>query len=119
MTRTLQSRPEDCVSDLVLDRLLAVECSDEEARSANAHIQGCDRCRERLARFTGDRDAFASRELPLPGSAARERLMRPSRAAWVIGSVVVAMAAAVLLLIRPKAQDGVGESTRLKGPSHI
>jgi hypothetical protein len=118
MTRTLQSRPEGCVSDLMLDRLLAGECSDEEARSANTHIEGCDGCRGRLETFGGDRDTFASRELPLPG-VARKRLRRPPLAVWGIGGAVVAMAAAVLLLVRPKAQDGIGESTRLKGPSHI
>ena len=121
MTRALQSRTADCLSDLVLDRLLARECSVEEETSAKAHIDGCQVCRGRLAEFSKDCEVFAAREPPLPVLSAMRprRPAQSTRSAWAIASAVVSMAAGVVLFVRSRSSEGTDSSTRLKGSSHI
>ena len=112
MIAKMKPRPEGCLSDLVFDRLLAIEGSASADPSAQEHLRGCAACRARLASLTKARDAFAV-EPPLVVPTPRSR----RRWAWAVPCV--AAAAAMLLLVHARlGQDG-GETTRSKGASHI
>jgi hypothetical protein len=43
-----RTRPEGCLSDLAIDRLLAQELSPREAREIKTHLLRCLSCRARL-----------------------------------------------------------------------
>ena len=115
MTR-LEQRPADCLSDLALDRIVAGAARD-------AHLDGCERCRNRLAAF--EHQAQAARPTvaaliqraeaaktdgakvgALANTGARTRWWRW----WSIGGALVAAAAAVVIFVMQP-----GDEVRLKG----
>jgi hypothetical protein len=112
MTIRLEARPEDCLSDLALDRILADEPSPPSARE---HLAVCEGCRARLDELTRDRDAFLS--MPMPSALRR----RPRRRPWAVVTAscgAIALAAATFLFVRVPPKEG-GEWTRLKGSTRI
>jgi hypothetical protein len=127
---TLQrTRPESCLSNLSLDRLLAHDLDVGARARAEDHLAGCAACRERRDRLAAEvRDFQASgppRALTPPAPqvpAARAQPgqvlpLRPRRrvlAAWGAGAGALLAAAAVLLLVRP-SDTGTPEVTRRKG----
>ena len=55
-------RPEGCLSDFALDRMLAGEPENEAHR---AHLGACERCAKREAELRAERDAFQQNTPPL------------------------------------------------------
>jgi hypothetical protein len=125
-----RSRPETCLSDPALDRLLAGELADAPERSRmEAHLASCPLCRERHA-------ALARGAAPAPDRAwldrqgeTRIRASRRRRASMGVGAAAVATVACLVLIGRwqsPPTQLGeapdparsslpAAESTRGKG----
>jgi hypothetical protein len=98
-----RSRPEGCLSDLSLDRMVV----GERKRSAEqaAHLLACPHCRMRLDVLERDSRDFDHR-LYLPA--------RPKRSLWRWaggGGLLVAAAAILMILVRPPADPKV----RFKG----
>lgn len=105
MTNVLErQRPEACLSDLALDRLVMGEI--DRRAPAVAHLDTCETCRARLAELEA-----ASRPFMSDGPARRMPAPRARRRwAWVGAGATLASAAAVALWLRPAE-----ERTRLKG----
>jgi hypothetical protein len=121
MTAQLRARPEGCLSDLLLDRILANECTPEARDGASEHMDRCEACHARFEALSKERDAFAEREPAFADAfAAPRRDARPRRlrATWAASAAALAMAAAALLVLRPKPPADAG-STRMKGSSRI
>jgi hypothetical protein len=92
-----RSRPESCLSDLVLDRLAS------EA-SGHPHADECDACRARLQAIIRERSAFMA-EAPA--------LVRTRRRSWPV-AIPIALAAGLSALF-VRSEDG----TRTKGSAEI
>ena len=95
------------VSDLRWDRLLAGELAAEAAAAARAEAEACDGCRARLEQITRERDAFATRRVPVR----RTRWWRLAAPA-----ALAAAAAAVVLVVR-RPSDEAGDRPKGTGPS--
>ncbi|MEP6860956.1 MAG: hypothetical protein ABJE66_10070 [Deltaproteobacteria bacterium] len=93
------------VSDLRWDRLLAGELTDDDRAEALAHVESCATCAARRGEITSGFEAFANGAPALPRRV-------PARPMVVAFGAVVALAAAVILVVRAPS----GETTeRTKG----
>jgi hypothetical protein len=120
---SLPSLRPGCLSDLVLDRLVAGELArTPEGTAAETHVAECARCSGRLATLRSSVENFAS-EVFLPGlvqqTAANVRRARLVRAGSILAGAV-AMAAGILVVMRPEppavtAKDPVLSGERTKG----
>ncbi|MGZ3442151.1 MAG: hypothetical protein ACXVDD_21680 [Polyangia bacterium] len=92
-----QRRAEGCLSDLMLDRLLAGE---PVGASVEAHVAGCTECTARLGELRHER----ALDMPLVD----ELRLRPARVLplprrrWLIAAPIFAAAAVLLLLLLPR-----------------
>lgn len=139
----IRKLPDDCLSDLTLDRLRCGELGVEAVTDAEQHLSGCERCQTRARALATESEALAA-ELPEfsallgaarvrapmnsaaqgpSGAAADERKPAPVlplasarlRKWWAPTLGIVAAAAALILFIG-RAPDPDGE-IRLKGVS--
>jgi hypothetical protein len=100
MSPLRRSRGAECLSDLLLDRLVAGEIADPA--EAQTHLASCPRCAERKAEL--DRVRAEVSERPVPRALARafagkpRRRLRPWQPALAAG---LAAAAATVILLRP------------------
>jgi hypothetical protein len=102
-------RPSGCLSDFVLDQLVADELAGQPAeRAAREHLAGCDRCAERL-RYFENVDVPA-----LPASVVQRARKATTRSRlWALPFAAALAAAVVLLLSRagmkpePIADSGI------------
>ena len=105
MTNMLErQRPEECLSDLALDRLVMGEV-DRQA-PAVVHLETCATCRARLVELEAASRPFLSDRPARRSPAPRAR----RRWAWLGATTALAGAAAFALWTRPTA-----ERTRFKG----
>lgn len=113
-----RSRRDGCLSDLVLDRLLAEELDAGARRAGEDHLAGCPRCQGRLDELERDRARFRLAHPPFPRRAERARqpgrwtLFRP----WALPAAALGAAAALALLVGRLGTPGTPpEETRIKG----
>ena len=114
----LSARPDPCLSDLTLDRLLAGELDDPAVRSqrdiALAHLAVCPSCQRRRAEIEAQPALAPDRELrrSLPRQPGSGR-----RLPFLVAMSVLAAAAAVMLFARPRPHGAPPEpaTTRIKG----
>jgi hypothetical protein len=107
-------RAPGCASDLDLDELLAGDLAGQPREATlRAHIDGCARCRERLAAFSAIEPPPAATMLPRVMRARAPRLTRARLAAAVI--TLGAAAAVFAVLLRPRGEPGAGPEERTKG----
>lgn len=123
-----RSRPEGCVSDFLLDRMLASELEKDEERGVRKHLFGCVECTARMETLRKGRDEFLSIagphlalvkkgaeivELPVFQKA-------PSRGRWIapLTALAAGMAAVGLFAVMPmfRAEE---QGTRTKGSSKL
>lgn len=109
------------VSTLTLHRYRYGELEPVERRDVRAHVDGCPRCRRRLAVQERERQAFVNLQVPeeLAAFAAPAGGPRPDRALGWLWALLpgLAMAAAVLVTVPAvrTATEAPLEITRLKG----
>lgn len=93
-------RPEGCLSDFALDRMLAGEPGNE---AHHAHRAACERCTKREAELRAERDAF-QRDAP--------PLVLP-RKRWIpYAGLAVAASILLFVFVRPPPSE---DTTRTKG----
>ncbi|HEY0711739.1 MAG TPA: hypothetical protein VGF45_03640, partial [Polyangia bacterium] len=117
---TDRERSDGCLSELRLDRFVAGEITEEDARdehaAVTAHLADCARCSERLATRREEQRAFAAAApaLILP----TRKPSRPGlrRFAPALG-VVAALAAAILIFRRPVPPSS--ETIMTKGRAQV
>lgn len=121
-----------CLSDLIIDRYLADELGQQERRALEAHAEACDGCAALLAQRREELSTYQARpeleqlaattlhrmqqEAALEGgarptqqaSAAAARPWLPRLLLPLVGGLVGAAAAVVLVLAWPTAPEGVG-----------
>lgn len=105
-------RPDDCLSDLRMDCLLADALPAREAQEVREHLAGCEACSRRFASIRAGFDAWDPSALPRAMVAVptpRRRFVVPALAA------AVACAAVALLVVRRPGPSGPDEGTRTKG----
>jgi hypothetical protein len=125
--------PEDCLSDLTLDRLRCADLPEAAATSATTHLQACERCQVRARTLAADTlalgselpdlDALLQRRVgpaenePVPGEnvTSINRIRARTRRWWVPALAVLSAAAAIALFIG-RSPEPSGE-IRLKGVS--
>jgi hypothetical protein len=97
-------RPAGCLSDLELDELLAGDLlGDPRGARLRTHVDGCARCRDRLASFA----AVVPPPPPaLPPELARAAPPAKSRAMWLVTATFAAAAAATVLVVSTARQPG-------------
>jgi len=110
MTSLERRRPETCLSDLRLDRLLAGELEGGALEESRAHLASCTVCAARLAELEAGRAAFVAAPPPL-----RRRAARRGRR-WLIPSAATALAAAAAVLVVWHGQE---PGTRVKGGERL
>ena len=103
-----RTRDEGCLSDLVLDRLLAGELDGKDASvTAEKHLADCPRCSERLASLRAESRKFPE-EVWIAGAALKaKKAAAASRARWIapVGAIAVAMAAGLAAVtLKPTTQ---------------
>src|SRR5262245_59034812 len=108
-----RSRPETCLSDLMLDRILHEEIKDElELTPAQAPLTACKLCASRLAELRAKAQDFPE-EIWLAGMV--QRALRGSRLATVkrFGSATIGLVAvaALALFLWPRLERPSGERT--------
>lgn len=112
-----EHRPDECLSDLVIDRLVAGDFEASRVAEREGHIAQCQRCTERVA---------AIRSAPPPSEMAVTRGVRMLRAVrqrrWLMPTVAAATAAATLMffmVVRSRdtglKQPRIDSQTRTKG----
>jgi hypothetical protein len=117
-----RSRPEGCLSDLHLDRLVAGELAPPEEQAARVHLGGCAGCAARLAAIEAERAAFQAAPPPLRLTAVRQsrpapatpagRLRRARAFAPALTAALAAAAAVALVFIaRPPSEPPRDERT--------
>jgi hypothetical protein len=112
----LRRRSVDCLSDLVLDRIVAGELAEA---TAAPHLTTCASCRDRLAELRTAQESFVVDELRVRAAQAQVQTQEQPRArrrsvVWAGSSVgALAAAAALLLLWRPTPEPE--PTVRLKG----
>jgi hypothetical protein len=117
------TRPEGCLSDLVLDELFADELEAGIRASAQMHIASCERCTARHAELSATRVAFISHA---PTFKALAQVVVPKLptlpirlARWQLAAGALAMAAGVLLCLRASSDPAALVDTRSKGAPHL
>jgi hypothetical protein len=93
-----------CISELMIDRLLAGELAGEAAAQIRAHAEGCTSCGGLLRDAEAVLQRFAA--APPPAWLARPRVSAVSVAGGVVA--VVALAAAVAIVIAPSWREPAG-----------
>jgi hypothetical protein len=123
-TTPTRQRPESCLSDLALERLLMDEPQPPTARAAaRAHLASCERCSQR-----SDALAAAPAQAPDPQWWARppepRRARRGVETRWRVrarlgaGAVTLAAAAALVFTLRSRPVAPV-DDTQIKGGGFI
>jgi hypothetical protein len=108
-----RDRPEDCLSDLTLDRMLAGELVRKpENSSAEAHLARCALCSSRLDELRRGAERFPE-EVWVAGSAQRAARTASGRRYWIPGAAMAAVAAVFALFLWPRHDAREGE--RIKG----
>ncbi|MFZ9889076.1 MAG: hypothetical protein ACO3JL_16385 [Myxococcota bacterium] len=122
-----RQRGERCLSDAKLDALTHEELSAGDASDAQQHLDSCVTCRTRHTELTNARDAWRARSLPslaslasspaAPAPRVEQAKVLPFRrpSMWAGGTVAVAMAASLLLLIRTEEPSRDDVTFRTKG----
>jgi hypothetical protein len=106
-----RSRPESCLSDFALDRLLGGELGADEESLAREHLGTCERCERRRSTLLAERDAFAREGPALEARAHRVvRRLRP----WIAGGIGLLAAAAAMVLWRGVPKEGVPKEPGLR-----
>lgn len=82
------------ISWLRMERYHLGELAGEELAAVEGHLAECDECRSMLAELEGD-------ERPLPTLAVEPVVVRGPARWWASAGLLLAMAAAALLLVRP------------------
>jgi len=110
-------RPEGCLSDLALDRLLAGELA--RTGPEGAHLTGCEACRGRLAFLEAEHARLASD--PCLAAPARRQVEQRRRLVWArrVGAAALAIAASVLVVVLSPKPDRPGDPERTKGPASL
>lgn len=117
-----RTRPETCLSDLAMDRLLAEELSKEGEREARKHLFGCLECTARMSTLKAGRDAFLADPAPhlfVVKSSAEEAaapvipLWRRALRSKIAGGAIAAGAVLFGVMLSVAQQDESG--TRRKG----
>jgi hypothetical protein len=124
---TNESRPPECLSDLVLDRWRAGEIDDGTRLSElEAHVADCERCRTRKDAFERQAQSYLSRHpefSPPLKSRSQQRRSRSARRLQIFaGASGLAAAAVLALVLRAPQGDPLGgdqNGTRHKGGSHV
>lgn len=107
-----RARNEGCLSDLRLDAIVtSVEHGDSAA--ADAHLETCASCANRLAAFRAEKERFASASFQ-PRAASLARARRKWVGPMFGAASTLALAATIFLVLR---SGGEGERTRGKGGS--
>lgn len=123
-TLATRALPENCLSDLTLDRLRCGELPASAAASAQQHLASCDRCRQRSLTLAAAADELDA-ELPPLGELLAPRAPAPvvvlaeartRRGRWWAPALAVVSAAAAMGLFLGRQQPPEGE-IRLKGAS--
>jgi hypothetical protein len=133
MSALERTRPESCLSDLRIDRLLRGELGEASAAEARAHADACAACTARMHAIELERTMFqASPPSPAwtdvassksgPARTADRAAPRPKRA-WTLRAAsvttAVALAAAVMLVLRTRQFAPQEEGTRTKGATSV
>jgi hypothetical protein len=114
------TRPEGCLSDLVLDELFANELEAGVRASAQLHIASCERCTARLAELSATRVAFISQAPSFKALAQVVAPKLPTRLSrWQVAAGALAMAASALLFVRASSDPATLGGTRSKGSPHL
>src|SRR5262249_27399876 len=105
-----RTRPETCLSDLVLDRLIVGELAGSDAESrAREHLALCDACRSRKAALDARRAGFEDEIFVSAVALKTERAAKRSLYSSVapVGAIgaISAIAAAVLTVVLVKTED--------------
>jgi predicted anti-sigma-YlaC factor YlaD len=109
--------PNGCLSELLLDQLVAGELDPATVVSVRDHLTSCTSCRTLHEEIVLGQVAFA--ELPIPEILRRTRPARRRKLAAVAAAVLAA--AILVIVVTTQRQDGrngpvhMGEETRLKG----
>ena len=109
-------RAPGCVSDLELDELLAGDLAEQPREAVlRAHVDGCARCRARLAAFSAVEPPPAATMLPrvVRAAATPRRVTR-----WRLAAALMTLGAAAALFavrLRPRGEPGAGPEERTKG----
>lgn len=107
------TRPVDCLSDFVLDQLVAGDLAGAPAETARGHLAGCTRCSERL-------NSFEQVEVP-PFSSLQSKPSDAPRPRWrSFGMTLAAAALAAGIALYASSRNGDApdvalEVTRAKG----
>jgi hypothetical protein len=130
-------RTEACVSELLLDRHLVGETSEEEREALGRHLERCERCAGRLEAMRDDRQSYRQTHTAADVAALRERATTTRRsgtaaAPWLGAAVGLAAAAAALVVavappsgVRTKGTDRLsfwvkhGDAVRAGGPEEV
>lgn len=103
-----RARPEGCLSDLVLDRIVNGELPREG--EPGAHLAGCEACRARLEAFEAAARDFGEVHFVAKLAAQATAAVggaRPWRVRMAVAAAGLAAAAAVLLLVTRPPSEGV------------
>jgi len=116
------SRPEGCLSDFAFDELHAAELEPSVRREVEAHLSDCARCRDRREALSREREALLA-SVPELAALTQPRPPRASRSvsrprAIALAGTALALAAAALLMLRPKTDEQVTD-TRSKGAARL
>ena len=105
-------RPAGCVSDFLLDRLIADDgAGDPDAANIRAHLASCPRCSNRLAELESV-EAPSFRNL-FAHSIERKPPRRAGR--WTMATIAVTAAAGLVFSARIKRTDDPPAAARTKG----
>jgi len=115
---TLQrTRQAECLSDLVLDRLLAGELAPGESHAAQQHLGSCSRCNAQCTQLERDRERYRLAPPPLQANPERHTKRWASWRLWLLPVGALSAAAVLILLLRPGSGHGnfMAEATQTKG----
>jgi hypothetical protein len=113
-----RTRGDGCLSDLVLDRLLANELADvPEGQLAREHLAGCESCALRHATLRTEAAQFPQAVDIVAAASATAGATAPKRTRrWGVGAAAIAATAAAAIVILPRRQaDDRAPGVRSKG----